>query len=256
LNCLSISRHDCAMQQAHPITGHEAAPWSLITRNRLLHVAANAGVASIFIAGILPWWPSLLAHLPWGTRLFTAMPQGSRPANSLSAWLWTACALVMAALSLTRTTPREARTDYQAVLAVCGMLFLPMLMRPAAASLPLTAAAVISVDLGLLLQISGLVFVQVSRLYLGRRFGLLPANRGLLVCGPFRIVRHPIYAGWLMSILGTSMASPSFRNFVLVLLTIPFLIWRIVLEETLLRHDPEYVAYQERVRWRLVPGIL
>ena len=244
------------MQQVKSLSDAGSAPPSVATKARLLHLAANVGVASIFVVGILPWWPSLLARIPWGANLFAAMPQNSRPANSLTAWLWTACALVMAALSLFRTTPREARTDYQAIIALGGMLFLPMLMRPAKGSLTPTAAAMISVDIGLLLQVFGLVFVQISRLYLGRRFGLLPANRGLVTSGPFRAVRHPIYAAWLMSIVGTSMASPSLRNFVLVFLTIPFLVWRIALEEQLLMHDPGYVAYQRRVRWRLVPGLL
>ena len=244
------------MQQAHSIPDMGSAPRSVTTRVRLLHLAANIGVASIFVVGILPWWPSLLARVPWSASLFAAMPEDSRPVNSLTAWLWTACALAMAGLSLFRTTPREARTDYQAIIALCGMLFLPMLMRPAKGSLASTAVAVISVDVGVLLQVFGLVFVQISRLFLGRRFGLLPANRGLVTGGPFRAVRHPIYAAWLMSIVGTSMASPSVRNFVLVLLTIPFLVWRIRLEEELLMHDPGYSAYRQQVRWRLIPGFL
>jgi protein-S-isoprenylcysteine O-methyltransferase Ste14 len=108
---------------------------------------------------------------------------------------------------------------------------------------------------GLILQISGLLLMQVALLYLGRHFGLLPANRGLVMRGPFRLIRHPVYAAWLVTVSGTSMTVPTIRNFALVALTIPFMIWRIALEEKLLDHDPQYLAYRQRVRWRLAPGI-
>jgi protein-S-isoprenylcysteine O-methyltransferase Ste14 len=108
---------------------------------------------------------------------------------------------------------------------------------------------------GLTFQIFGLLLMQVALLYLGRHFGLLPANRGLVTRGPFRLIRHPVYAAWLMTASGTSMAVPTIRNFALMALTIPFMIWRIALEEELLDHDPHYLAYRQRVRWRLAPGI-
>jgi protein-S-isoprenylcysteine O-methyltransferase Ste14 len=48
---------------------------------------------------------------------------------------------------------------------------------------------------------------------------------------------------------------PTIRNLALLALTIPFMVWRITLEEELLDHDSQYRAYRRRVRWRLVPGI-
>jgi len=69
------------------------------------------------------------------------------------------------------------------------------------------------------------------------------------------MIRHPVYAAWLLSALGTSLAAPSIRNVALVALTIPFMVWRIALEEELLGRDPQYLAYRQRVRWRLAPGM-
>ncbi len=159
----------------------------------------------------------------------------------------------MAVLSLTRSAPREARTDYQALLSVTAMMVLPLFMRPAMSfgtpKWPTLEA------LGVILQVIGLSLMLIGWLYLGRRFGLLPANRGLVVRGPFRIIRHPVYGAWLLAAIGTSIAAPSVRNFALVALTIPFMIWRIALEEELLERDPQYVAYRQRVRWRLAPGM-
>ena len=227
-----------------------------MSRSRLLHAAANLGVAATFLASILPWAPQAVAILPWGSHLLAATAN-ARPAN-LSAWIWIICALVMAVLSLVRSAPREARTDYQALIATSAMLIFPLLMRPltrSAALTPLTPTGMVFEAVGLAFQISGLLLMQVALLYLGRHFGLLPANRGLVIRGPFRLVRHPVYAAWLVTVFGTSMAVPTIRNFALVALTIPFMIWRIALEEELLDHDPQYLAYRQRVRWRLAPGI-
>jgi protein-S-isoprenylcysteine O-methyltransferase Ste14 len=227
-----------------------------LSRSQLLHAAANLGVAATFLVSLLPWAPQLVAILPWGSRLLAATAD-ARPAN-ISAWIWIVCALVMAALSLVRTAPREARTDYQALIATSAMLIFPLLMRPltrSAALIPLTPTGMAFEAVGLILQISGLLLMQVALLYLGRHFGLLPANRGLVMRGPFRLIRHPVYAAWLVTVSGTSMAVPTIRNFALVALTLPFMVWRIALEEKLLDHDPQYLAYRQRVRWRLAPGI-
>jgi protein-S-isoprenylcysteine O-methyltransferase Ste14 len=227
-----------------------------LSRSWLLHAAANVGVAATFLASLLPWAPQAVAILPWGSHLLAATAN-ARPAN-LSAWIWIICALVMAVLSLVRSAPREARTDYQALIATSAMLIFPLLMRPlsrSAALTPLSPTGMAFEAVGLAFQISGLLLMQVALLYLGRHFGLLPANRGLVLRGPFRLVRHPVYAAWLVTVFGTSMAVPTIRNFALVALTIPFMIWRIALEEELLDHDPQYLAYRQRVRWRLAPGI-
>jgi protein-S-isoprenylcysteine O-methyltransferase Ste14 len=212
-----------------------------MSRPRLLHIAANLGVAATFLATLVPWIPQLLSTAPDARR------------GNLYAWIWIVCALVMAVLSLMRAVPREARTDYQAVIATSAMMILPLLMRPPAraASLSLTTLGAV----GVIFQLAGLLLMQVAWLYLGRHFGLLPANRGVVVRGPFRLIRHPVYAAWLLTGSGTSMAAPSVRNFVLVALTIPFMVWRIVLEEELLGLDPQYLTYRQRVRWRLAPGI-
>ncbi|MGZ6185503.1 MAG: methyltransferase family protein [Candidatus Binataceae bacterium] len=212
-----------------------------MSRSRLLHVAANLGVATTFVATLVPWEPQLLSTTPNAWR------------TNLSAWIWIIGALTMAVLSLTRSAPREARTDYQALIAVSAMMVLPLFMRPAtrfaATNWPTLEAA------GAIFQVVGLSLMLVAWLYLGPHFGLLPANRGLVASGPFRLIRHPVYAAWLLTAFGNSMAAPGVRNFALVALTIPFMVWRIALEEELLDRDPQYLAYRQRVRWRVAPGM-
>ena len=49
-----------------------------------------------------------------------------------------------------------------------------------------------------LISTVGLLFVIAGKITLGRSFGIVPANRGV-VAGPYTLVRHPIYAGYLLS---------------------------------------------------------
>jgi protein-S-isoprenylcysteine O-methyltransferase Ste14 len=204
-----------------------------LSRSRLLHAAANVGVALTFLAPLLLSWR----------------------AASLSAWI-SIIYVVMALLSLVRAAPREARTDYQAWIALSGMVILPLLIQPLPRSAALTRPTPAGMaTVAVVFQSSGLVLMQVADLCLGRHFGLLPANRGLVTRGPFRLIRHPVYAAWLVYAFGTLMVVPTINNLALLALTIPFMVWRINLEEELLDHDPQYRAYRQRVRWRLVPGV-
>ena len=53
-------------------------------------------------------------------------------------------------------------------------------------------------DLGLDMQVLGLAMCVVSFFALGRSFGFAAANRGLVRRGPYALVRHPIYASYLL----------------------------------------------------------
>jgi protein-S-isoprenylcysteine O-methyltransferase Ste14 len=102
----------------------------------------------------------------------------------------------------------------------------------------------------------GVVLTQVARVYMGRSFGVLPANRGIVSKGPFRWIRHPIYSGWLILSIGYALSYPNDRNIMLIVATLPFMVWRIHQEEAHLSADPEYRRYMDRVRDRLWPGVL
>jgi protein-S-isoprenylcysteine O-methyltransferase Ste14 len=91
---------------------------------------------------------------------------------------------------------------------------------------------------------------------MGRSFGVLPANRGIVLKGPFSYVRHPVYLGWLVLSTGFAMCNPSWRNILIIVATLPFMVWRIDQEESHLKAYPEYRAYMDRVRFRLWPGIV
>lgn len=185
-----------------------------------------------------------------GFFVVAALPNARHFDDDLANAMWVAGAFVMAALSLVRFPPRHVATDAGALIATGATLVLPCFMRPAARAAGMLGAAALAIEL------AGVIVSQAGRIWMGRRFGLLPANRGIVSTGPFRVVRHPIYLGWLLLTIGYAAAFPSLRNFSIGAATLPFMMWRIVLEERVLSRDPAYCAYRARVRWRLIPGVL
>ena len=101
----------------------------------------------------------------------------------------------------------------------------------------------------------GLALVVAGKLTLGRSFGLVPANRGVVARGPYKFVRHPIYLGYLVTHIGFLAAHPQPLNILIVVCSDAALIVRALFEERVLEHDERYRAYCGRVGWHLVPGV-
>jgi protein-S-isoprenylcysteine O-methyltransferase Ste14 len=104
-------------------------------------------------------------------------------------------------------------------------------------------------------QIIGIAWQLFAKLSLGRSFGLLPANRGVVSTGAYRFVRHPIYAGYLLSEIGFLLTNFSTRNLVTITTWMLLQVGRILLEERVLSEDEDYRAYKTKVRYRLIPGV-
>jgi protein-S-isoprenylcysteine O-methyltransferase Ste14 len=74
--------------------------------------------------------------------------------------------------------------------------------------------------------------------------------------GPYSIVRHPMYAGGSLYMLGTPLSLGSYWGVLVFLAVAPFLLWRLFDEERILTRDlPGYAEYRRRVRYCLVPLI-
>ena len=79
-------------------------------------------------------------------------------------------------------------------------------------ALPVGSNPLVPIGLSGAMMLLGL-YVQISgKVILGRSFGVIAANRGIKVAGPYRIVRHPIYAGYIIIHLGFLLAFPSLWN--------------------------------------------
>jgi len=101
----------------------------------------------------------------------------------------------------------------------------------------------------------GVALVVLGKIALGRSFGLVPANRGVVVRGPYTFVRHPIYTGYLITHVAFLLASPTPWNLAVLFFSDIALIVRAMMEERVLSADVEYQGYCRRVGWHLVPGV-
>lgn len=72
--------------------------------------------------------------------------------------------------------------------------------------------------------------------------------------GPYGLVRHPIYLGWILLVF--SMGTMTMTRFVFAAISTIYLLVAIPLEEkTLLANAPAYRDYIRRVPWRLIPRV-
>ena len=106
-----------------------------------------------------------------------------------------------------------------------------------------------------LITLSGLCLQIAAKLILRRSFGLVAANRGVKISGPYRFIRHPMYAGYFLSEAGYVLAGPTIWNCTVFGLAWAAQIGRIMAEERLLEEDKFYREFMLRTRYRLIPGI-
>jgi protein-S-isoprenylcysteine O-methyltransferase Ste14 len=84
----------------------------------------------------------------------------------------------------------------------------------------------------------------------------LAPDQQVISTGPYALVRHPMYAGALVMLLGIPIALGSWWGILVVAAMLPALIWRLFEEEKFLaRNLAGYVDYQNRVRYRLIPKV-
>jgi len=96
---------------------------------------------------------------------------------------------------------------------------------------------------------------DAALLFLGRSFAVLPAQRRIVVRGPYRWGRHPVYATYLLADAISVARYPSAQNVIVGTVGAATLLFRIRLEERLLSRAPAYRDYATQTRYRVLPGI-
>lgn len=115
----------------------------------------------------------------------------------------------------------------------------------------ISIAGDVLVALGLYINI--LVFKVNS--YGGASIETVEGQR-VIATGLYALVRHPMYVGVLIMILGIPLALDAWWGLVIIAASLPAFIWRILDEEKFLKKDlPGYSEYTQKVRYRLVPHI-
>lgn len=81
------------------------------------------------------------------------------------------------------------------------------------------------------------------------------SNDNLKIRGPFLVVRHPIYLGWMMMVFLTP--TMTINRLLFATISSAYLVLAIPWEEKSLvaAHGLRYQEYQQAVRWRVIPGI-
>ncbi len=113
--------------------------------------------------------------------------------------------------------------------------------------------------IGAVLLVAGLSLAVWARVILGRNWGMPMTEKlepELVTAGPYGIIRHPIYSGILLAMLGTSLATSLIGLAITVIVGVVFVHSARVEERNLTATFPSsYPDYQSRTKM-LIPYVL
>jgi protein-S-isoprenylcysteine O-methyltransferase Ste14 len=204
-------------------------------------------------------WPAYVFALPLAARLIGFLRTSSDASlHGQAAWLQELVTIVFLALVVVLFAIRRQRIAGAHATLVPGLVaLLGTFLLNVVAYLPvedttstealLAASAIIIV---------GTLWTIWSLATLGRCFGLFPEVRGLVQRGPYRVVRHPVYLGEMISAVGMVVARPHPLIVFIFGVFMGLQYARTVYEERALTSAfPDvYPAYARRVA-RLIPGL-
>ncbi|HUI40249.1 MAG TPA: isoprenylcysteine carboxylmethyltransferase family protein, partial [Methanothrix sp.] len=112
---------------------------------------------------------------------------------------------------------------------------------------------------GVVLCAAGITFAIWARYILGTNWSRNPeikVGHELVTAGPYRFVRHPIYTGIILAILGSSLVDGRLRDLVLLaMVTLAFFMRSRIEERLMMRQFPEaYSEYKKNVK-SLIPFV-
>lgn len=90
---------------------------------------------------------------------------------------------------------------------------------------------------------------------LGKSFGVLIAFREIRTRGLYSVVRHPMYGTDILLRIGYLVSHFTPATAILFAASTGCYVWRAILEERFLAGQPDYRAYMEKVRYRLIPYV-
>jgi protein-S-isoprenylcysteine O-methyltransferase Ste14 len=152
----------------------------------------------------------------------------------------------------------RGRAPVVANFSAFGLFLLSLLIVPGSTDSGMALSLALS---GCLLALGGAAVVLRSRAELGSAWSFVPTahhSTGLVTTGPYRLVRHPIYLGFVLLAMGEALAFGSWPACVIVLSGIvPTFVWRACAEETQLMRTfgQRYEIYRQRTKM-IIPRLL
>ncbi len=178
-------------------------------------------------------------------------------------WIALLAVWTVGALTAKRAVRRQSQESrrVQLLLAVSGyvLLFSPLLSVGILGWRVVPGTEVVD-GVGLALTVAGFLIAIWARLTLGGNWSssvTVKQDHTLTIRGPYAYVRHPIYSGLLLAVLGTAIVFGEVRCFLaLIVMATGFWI-KFHTEESFMEEEfgQQYSAYKERVK-ALIPGVL
>lgn len=174
--------------------------------------------------------------------------------------LWVAFWLFWLAAAVAARRPRSSPARHPGVGIRAGVLVVVLVLRftvlagnAGVGDQPILQA------IGSCLFVVGLALALWARVHLGRSWGMpISETSGseLITTGPYRCIRHPIYSGLILAMIGTAVAVGVHWLIVAAVLGVYFIYSATVEERTMTRLFPATYPAYKRATKMLVPFLL
>jgi protein-S-isoprenylcysteine O-methyltransferase Ste14 len=188
--------------------------------------------------------------------------QGNPQTYLVASWIVFAVVWFVAAFSTKRTTQRQSWASRWLDVAEGWLAWLFLFARRVQFA-PLAWRFVPRADpiawAGVALTVVGIGLAIVARFFLGSNWSaIVTIKQGhtLVRRGPYALVRHPIYSGLLVAILGTAVAIGEIRALIAASLIFALVVHKIILEEKFMTRQfgADYLEYRRKVK-ALIPFV-